>query len=229
MRSEHRQRIAALAVATVMWIAWTAGGPCAVGNSAAAADEAVGAAGQGHAAESEGDSAHPVAASHGPGDAHAAAADAHHPDTSMPPIVPNKAMGELFVFSLLFFWLFLYVAKRLAWRPLISGLDAREARVNRALHDAEAARVEAERLLAAHDARMAEVHEEVRGIVAAARKEAEAEKARIIAKADGDAAALRDRAIAEIEAARARALDDLHAQIDRQAAVATEHVLGQAR
>lgn len=136
---------------------------------------------------------------------------------------------KLFLWTLGLFVLFLFVARQLVWTPLIRALDAREARVNRALHGAEAARVEAERLLAEHDARMAEVQEEVKGIVAAARKEAEAEKARIIAEADVEAAALRDRAIAEIEAAHRQAIDDLNAQIDQQAAVATEHVLGRTR
>ncbi|MGD9854038.1 MAG: ATP synthase F0 subunit B [Planctomycetaceae bacterium] len=138
-------------------------------------------------------------------------------------------LTPLFFWSLGLFLLFLFVSRKVAWAPLIAGLDAREARVNRALHDAEAARVEAEKLLADHAARMDRVQEEVKGIVAAARKEAEAEKARIIAEADAAAAGMRDRAIAEIRQAHRLALDDLQSQIDRQADLATEHVLGVGR
>ncbi len=133
---------------------------------------------------------------------------------------------KLFVWSLGLFLLFVFVARKVAWGPMIQGLDAREARVNRALHDAEAARVEAEKLLADHDARMERVQGEVKEIVAAARKEAEAEKARIIAEADTETAAFRDQAIAEIEAAHRQAAEDLNSQIGQQVAMATEHVLG---
>ena len=121
MRSEHRLRVAVAAVATVMWVAWTADGPCAVGNSAVAADEAVGASDEGHAAGAGGDAAHPDAASHEEGDAHPAGEDAHHPDTSLPPIMPKAAMGELFVFSLLFFWLF-----HGPWLKMKRAVDARD-------------------------------------------------------------------------------------------------------
>lgn len=133
--------------------------------------------------------------------------------------------GPLFCFSLLLFVAFLFVARRYVWTPLIGSLDAREARVNQALHDAEAARVEAEALLAQHQARIDQVQDEVKGIVAAARGEAEADKAKIIAQADQEASALRDQAIADIKQAHQQALDELASHIDAQVAVATDHVL----
>ncbi len=141
--------------------------------------------------------------------------------------VPMFFDPKLFFWSLAVFLLFLFLARQFAWSPLIKGLDARESRVNRALHDAEAARVEAERLLSGYDAKMDQVQEEVKAIVAAARQEAEAEKAKIIAEADVEATDMRDKAIAEIEAAHQQALSDLDSQIGRQVAMATEHVLGQ--
>lgn len=221
-----KPRVVLIAVVTALAVASGRSGPYVVGASVASAQEAA----HEHAAGEGGVHGAGEAAAHGGGHAAAAGAHhaggAHHPDTSMPPITPNQQMAELFVFSLLFFWLYLLAARKLAWRPLLTGLGAREERVNRALYDAEAARIEAERLLAEHDSRMEQVYEEVKGIVAAARSEAEAEKARIISEADAEAAALRDRAIADIEAARQQALQDLEAQIEQQANVATEHVLG---
>ncbi|MCA9077700.1 MAG: ATP synthase F0 subunit B [Planctomycetaceae bacterium] len=132
---------------------------------------------------------------------------------------------RLLIFSLVTFLLYVFLAKRFAWLPLIEGLDARESRVNRALAGAEQARVEAEKLLSDHRTRMSAVTEEVRGIVAAARAAAEKEKARIIAEADREAAALRDGALAEIESARQAAMADLDAQVDGQANATIDHLM----
>ncbi|MCA9027660.1 MAG: ATP synthase F0 subunit B [Planctomycetaceae bacterium] len=153
---------------------------------------------------------------------HDAEHDAFHIDTSAPPLMPD---ARLLIFSLVTFLLYVFLAKRFAWLPLIEGLDAREARVNRALADAEQARIEAEKLLADHRTRMSAVTEEVRGIVAAARSAAEKEKARVIAEADREAAALRDGALAEIDAARQAAMADLDTQVDGQANAAVDHLL----
>lgn len=148
--------------------------------------------------------------------------DSFHIDTSAPPLMPDL---RLLIFSLVTFLLYVFLAKRFAWLPLIEGLDARESRVNRALAGAEQARVEAEKLLSDHRTRMSAVTEEVRGIVAAARAAAEKEKARIIAEADREAAALRDGALAEIESARQAAMADLDAQVDGQANATIDHLM----
>ena len=137
----------------------------------------------------------------------------------------NAYVLWLLALSLVTFLLYVFLAKRFAWLPLIEGLDARESRVNRALAGAEQARVEAEKLLSDHRTRMSAVTEEVRGIVAAARAAAEKEKARIIAEADREAAALRDGALAEIESARQAAMADLDAQVDGQANATIDHLM----
>ena len=132
----------------------------------------------------------------------------------------------LLVWSLVVFGVYLVVAKKVAWVPLISGLDSREARVNRALAEAEAARAEAEKLLAEHQAQLDEVTEQVKEIIAEARGEAEREKTRIIAEAETETTAMRDQAIADIHSAHEQALDGLDDRIDAQVQTATEHVLG---
>jgi F-type H+-transporting ATPase subunit b len=153
---------------------------------------------------------------------------ADHRDFNKPPIDPDKEMGILFVFTLVLFGLFLFGARTLVWKPLIEALDQREARVNQAHAEAEAAKNEAAHLLARHDAKMAEVYDQVKEIVAKARKEAEAEKAQIIASAEARARELRNQAIADIRQATDQALGQLDREIDRQAAIAAEHVVGHA-
>ncbi len=163
----------------------------------------------------------------GGADAAAAVHDEHGDiDYNKPPIDPNPAMLQLFIFSLLLFVGFVFLARQFVWKPLIAALDQREARVNHAYHEAETAKAEAARLLSAHDARMSEVQEEVKGIVARARQQAEQEKTQIIAAAEAEAQALRDSALADIRRARDEALQQLLASADQQANVAAEHVIG---
>ncbi|MFV0443578.1 MAG: ATP synthase F0 subunit B [Planctomycetaceae bacterium] len=152
-----------------------------------------------------------------------------HPDTSKAPL-PGVAPGLeiLFVFSLVLFGGFVFVARALLWKPLIAALDEREGRINRARAEAEEARAQAEQLVAEHSSRMAVVHEQVQGIVSQARKEAEQEKARIIAEAESQAKSLRDQAVAEIQAARDSALGELGHSLDGQVARAVERVVGSA-
>jgi F-type H+-transporting ATPase subunit b len=168
------------------------------------------------------------AAGHGTGEAHDPhAAGEHHPDYNKAPL-PGSApgLGTLFVFSLLLFGAFVLVARTMIWAPLIAALDRREARVSQAHAEAEAAKAQAEQLLAQHSARMAQVHEQVQGIIAQTRKEAEQEKNRIIAEAEAQAKSLRDRAVAEIHQARDSALEKLEGNLDAQVSRAVQQVVG---
>lgn len=146
-----------------------------------------------------------------------------HVDYNQPPLDVHI---PLLVWSLIVFGVFLLVAKKLAWRPLIDGLDARESRVNRALAEAEAARVDAKKLLDDHKAHLDQVTEQVKEIIAKARVEAEQEKMRIVSEAETEATAMRDQAIADIHAAREEALAGLDERIDSQVELASRHVLG---
>ena len=132
---------------------------------------------------------------------------------------------DLALFSLIVFLVFLLVLKKFAWGPLIAGLDQREAGIRAHFEGAEEARRKAEELLAEHDARLEGVQDEVREIIAEARRDAEHTRSEIVAAAQHEAEATRDRAVAEIERARDQALKDLFDQVAHQVATATEHVL----
>ncbi len=179
-------------------------------------------------------SAHGAQAEHGAQGDHAAASDhggqaGHHGDVDydQPPINPDRRMLELFLFSIVLFGAFVYGARKWIWAPLIQELDAREARVNQAHVHAQQAQAEAERLLEEHDAKMAEVREQVREIIGKARAEAEQEKAKIITEAEEQARQMKESAIADIHSAREQALQQLMDSIDQYVDLATEHVVGQ--
>jgi len=152
-------------------------------------------------------------------------------DMNQAPIFPqNDAhmwdMIRLFIFSLVLFVGFVFLARTALWQPLIAALDQREAVVNQAKAEALAAKVGAEKLLAEHDAKMVTVREQVQEMIAKARAEAEEEKTRIVAEAEVKARQLRESAIADIHQARDQALSQLDSAVDAQVAMATDQIVG---
>jgi len=142
--------------------------------------------------------------------------------------VPLDFKADLALWSLVVFLTFMFVLKKFAWKPLADGLDAREQRIRGDIDAAEAARVKAEQMLADHEAKLAGVQEEVKEILAEARRDAEHTKNEIMAVAQGEAEATRDRALGDIERARDQALKDLFDHVSTQVTAATEHVLGRS-
>ena len=117
---------------------------------------------------------------------------------------------------------------KFAWGPISEGLDKRESGIRQSIADAESAREQAATMLAEHEAKLAGVQEEVKEILAEARRDAEHTKNEIMAAAQSEAEATRDRALGDIERARDQALKDLFDQVSTQVTAATEHVLGRS-
>lgn len=144
------------------------------------------------------------------------------------PMTATKRDVDLAVWTLITFVVFLFVLKKFAWGPIIDGLDKRESSVLDNIAGAEAARIKAEKMLAEHAAKLDKVQEEVREILAEARRDAEHTKNDIIATAQKEADANRQRAVQEIQRARDQALDDLFNHMGRCVSEATEQVIGRA-
>ncbi|MBM84100.1 MAG: ATP synthase F0 subunit B [Planctomycetaceae bacterium] len=149
--------------------------------------------------------------------------DGHH--DSGPPMTPKK---DLALFSLIVFLIFVAVLKKFAWGPLMQGLDKRESKVRQDIADAEAARTKAEKALAEHEAKLSAVQDEVKEIIAEARRDAEHTKTEIIAAANKEAEAMKQRSLDDIERARDQALGTLFDHMAASVGDATEHVLGRA-
>jgi F-type H+-transporting ATPase subunit b len=122
----------------------------------------------------------------------------------------------------------LAVLSRFAWGPIATALDKREAGIRGDIAAAEQARLNAERMLKEHEQKLAHVQDEVREIMAEARRDADHTKQDIIATAQQEAEAARKRAVVEINRARDAALHELFDSMSAQVANATEHVLGRA-
>lgn len=133
---------------------------------------------------------------------------------------------DLALWSMIVFLLFLAILAKYAWKPLAAGLDRREARIRDDIAAAEEARLKAERMLAEHAAKLDRVQDEVRAILAEARRDAEVARQNIVADAQAEADATKSRAVVEIERARDQALKELFDVMATRVADATEHVLG---
>ena len=83
-------------------------------------------------------------------------------------------------------------------------------------------------MIAEHSAKLDAAQDEVREIIAEARRDAEHTKQTIVEEARSEAEALKDRAVGDIERARDAALNELFSHMADNVAQATEHVLGRA-
>jgi len=141
---------------------------------------------------------------------------------------PAEFKSDLAIFTFLVFLLLLALLSKFAWGPVIEGLERREATIHDNIAGAEAARIKAEKMLAEHAAKLDKVQDEVREILAEARRDAEHTKNEIVAAAQKEAEASRVRAVQDIERARDQAVDDLFYYMAGSVRRATEQVIGRA-
>jgi F-type H+-transporting ATPase subunit b len=110
-----------------------------------------------------------------------------------------------------FILLFLILTK-LAWKPMLEGLQKREANIHGALEEAQKARADAQRLRAELRKEMDHAGEKVREILDEARRDAQHTTDEMVAKARGEIQTERDRLRREIDTARDQALQQLWTQ-----------------
>jgi len=108
------------------------------------------------------------------------------------------------VFLVLFFLL-----KRYAWGPMLEGLDNREKRIHGELEQAQKANAEAQSLRADFEKRINEAHQQARGVIDEARKNAESMTTDMVNKARTEIQADRDRLRRELDTAKDQALVEL--------------------
>jgi F-type H+-transporting ATPase subunit b len=143
--------------------------------------------------------------------AHAAGAghDLGHGNASPALNSMTDVRTDLAVYTFVVFLLLLAGLSLTAWPKISKALLEREKRIESNIAAAEAKHEEAKRLLAEHEARLANAAAEVRALLEEARRDAEATKTEIVAEAQKAAKAERDRAVREIEIAADHALKNV--------------------
>ena len=132
---------------------------------------------------------------------------------------------DLALWSVVTFAIFLFVLTKFAWAPLNKALEQREAKIRQDIADAELHRIKAEALLREHEVKLSKVQEEVKEILAEARRDADHTKQEIMAAAQREAEASRQRAVADIRQAKDTALAELFDFVSGNVMQATERVL----
>lgn len=138
---------------------------------------------------------------------------------------PMEWSTDLALWTLITFIVFVIVLKAVAWKPLMSALEARETGIFSNVENANKARVEAEKALADYQSKLQKAEDEVRQLLADARKAAENARAEMLAATQKEVAAVKDRAIAEIDQVRVQALEELFGHMATTVTKATEQVI----
>jgi F-type H+-transporting ATPase subunit b len=138
------------------------------------------------------------------------AAEEGHAKEATNPVMPDLvvAIATIVVFALL-----LIVLTKTAWKPILSGLKAREEGIRGQIEGAEKANAEARALLEDHRKKVAAATEEARAIVEEGRKDAEALRAKVESEAVAEAARERERAVRDIQLAKDAALKDIYSRV----------------
>jgi F-type H+-transporting ATPase subunit b len=132
---------------------------------------------------------------------------------------------DLGIYTLLVFFILLGILGKFAWKPMMNGLDKREATLRKTHDDAAASRSEAERALADIKAQLAKTAEEVRGMLDEARRDGQVVKDHLKAEAATEIQAERDRVRREIETAKDAALKEIYEQSIQLAAMVSSKAI----
>jgi len=114
------------------------------------------------------------------------------------------------LWTLVIFGAVVFVLGKFAWKPILSGLQAREQFIRTSLEEARRDRAEAEARLKQYEERLNSARSEATAIVEEARRDADAVKRRIEEEANAEAGRIVERAKREIGIAKETAVKELY-------------------
>jgi F-type H+-transporting ATPase subunit b len=132
--------------------------------------------------------------------------EGHAKDEGFDPVKPDVPM---FFWTWGIFLVLLAVLYKVAWKPILSGLNEREDKIRMSLSDAEKAATELKEVQAKTEALVREAEQEAKNIVSKARETAQTLSKEIEEKARSEAQASRDGALKDIESAKLDAMQSL--------------------
>ena len=115
----------------------------------------------------------------------------------------------LFLWTLVTFFIVLFILKAKAWGPLMDALDDREKRIDEALSSAEKAKEEAQKVSNEYDMLIKKAQSEAQEIIAKSKEAGDKLKEDIENKAKEKANELMYKTEKEIDSAKIRAIDDI--------------------
>ncbi|GBD93047.1 ATP synthase subunit b, sodium ion specific [bacterium BMS3Abin05] len=120
----------------------------------------------------------------------------------------NVNPGLIF-WTVVTFLFLLLVLKKLAWKPILGGLESREQWIKDTLDDAEKRRREAEQKLAQYEQMLDQAKKETQEIINNSRKTAEMMKNEIVRQANEEAMRLIEKARRDISLESEKAIEEI--------------------
>jgi F-type H+-transporting ATPase subunit b len=136
-------------------------------------------------------------------------------------VVPGLMIWTLICFGITF-----YVLKRFAFGPIQRTIDERRERIRKAIEEADRARAEAREQLEEHRRLMGQAKGEAAGILAEARKVADAQIERVKHEADEERQRRLEETRRQIDAETKRSLDLIRSEVAELTLAATTRVTG---
>jgi F-type H+-transporting ATPase subunit b len=131
----------------------------------------------------------------------------------------------LFAWTLISFFILLFILWKMAWRPIVNALDARAERIRHDLESAASSRKEAEEVFFKHKEMIEYAHDEAMKIVVEGRSDAERIKNDIVEKANAEAQAIIGRAYREIDMAKEKAIQEIKGEIVNISTLMAEKII----
>ncbi|HKI31289.1 MAG TPA: F0F1 ATP synthase subunit B [Gemmataceae bacterium] len=135
---------------------------------------------------------------------------------------------DLTIWTIVVFALLLWVLRKFAWKPILDGLQGREARIRGALDEAQTAREDAQKLRDQLQAEMNKVYDKMREMLDEARREGQQAKDRMIAEGKAELQAEGDRKRREIQLETEQAKQELWSQAAQLATLVSAKVIGRS-
>jgi F-type H+-transporting ATPase subunit b len=125
------------------------------------------------------------------------------------------------------FLILLLLLRAVAWKPILKALETRENTINDALNRAEAAKADAERILAENQKALLKAEEESQKVLRESRDYAERLQSEASQKAQVESRRLLEQAHQEIERSKQQALNELRTEVATLAVGAAEKILNE--
>lgn len=149
----------------------------------------------------------------------------------MAPLLPanGEEAKEFFlvpaIWTLVIFGVMLVILYPTAWKNVLAGLKAREARIRNDIAEAEAARAKADATLKEYNVKLAAAEDSIRDMLNKATADAEKLATSIRMKAQAESEDIKERANKDIEAARDAALREIYEKTAELATNVAEKII----
>jgi F-type H+-transporting ATPase subunit b len=131
----------------------------------------------------------------------------------------------LILWTIITFLILLVILRKLAWKPLLGALTAREENIRTTLEETARAQDEARRLLEENRRQLAEAEAQAQRVIREGREMGEKLRAEILEKAQASSRALVDQAREEIRREKDAALGQLRSEVADLAVMAAGKII----